>query len=169
MSIRSSLGTARRALAGLALALGLAAMPAGPAHAGQGAVTMAPPEGFLPRDGATGFQNGDATALIDIQEIPEALAKVAPAYGVPALEARGATLRSYEKLSVAGQPATLVCVLQRIEGVTSERWVLLFGNPRQSVVINAHYPRKQAGALRQAVREALLSTQWAGDDASPAP
>lgn len=148
-----------RLLVGL-LALALA----GPVVSGEalsGRVSLTPPAGFEPAaDGAT-YTTADGKSIIRIEEIAEPVAKVEPVYSVPALESEGATMLTFEKVTLGEQPGTLISVLQRIDGVTSERWVLVFGTTAESVVLNAAYPRKQAGELREAVKAALLGVRWA--------
>lgn len=145
-----------------ALLLGAVLLAIGPlAVADSTEVSLNPPEGFQAAAEGWGYDSADGTAVIRLQHIPEPLAKAGQAFGVPALEAEGATLQSFEQVELDGRQATLICVLQRLAGVTSERWVLVFGDTRETVVVNAVYPRKQAAALREPVRAALLSTRRA--------
>lgn len=122
-------------------------------------VTLEPPAGFVQETRFPGFGHAESGASIMVTEIPGPIAQVRAGMTKTGLAGRGMALVESEELKVGGEEAQLVRVTQSAAGVSYEKWLLLFGNARESVVVVATYKEQDASSKREPMKRAVLSAR----------
>jgi hypothetical protein len=83
------------------------------------------------------------------------------------LATRGMTLISSTRQLVDGREALLVKVSQPAGGMTVHKWMLVSGDARNTVMIVGTFPREYEPRIGDAVKDSLLTAQWAVVAAPP--
>lgn len=167
-SISTSPWRARRAapVVALATALGLGWVAAGDAVRVKGtSVRIAPPKGFVAADRFPGFAHEASRSSIQVTVVPGPLAETRKGMTKEGLSERGMTLLSQSAVSVNGQEASLLHVRQQASGVEFEKWLLIAGDEKATVLLVATTPAPAPEPLGTSLRAAILAARW--DPASP--
>lgn len=162
---RRRLGLATLGIA-LAGSLGLGAASAGEAVRVRGtSVRLEPPPDFQVAERFPGFAHEASQSSIQVSVVPGPLAQTRKGMTKEGLAQRGMALVSQEAATVNEQSATLLHVRQEANGVEFEKWLVLAGDDRTTVLLVATTPAPAAEPLRAALRTALLGARW--DPAAP--
>jgi hypothetical protein len=121
--------------------------------------SLVPPAGFKMATNFAGFHNETNGASIMLSEVPAPYATISEAMTESALKNQGMTLLDRETIAFNGGQATLIKMSQPANGVTYRKQLLVFGDAKNTVLVNAVYPESSKG-LEAAVRTALLSTTF---------
>ena len=151
-----------RAIASLCLVL-IALAPAHGASPVPGTkVALEPPPGFTPETQFPGFRHATGASIM-VTEIPGPIDKLRAGLTKSGLAGRGMTLLETSDVKVDGRDAQLFRVSQAAQGIDFEKWVVVFGTANDSVFILASYPQSEAEALREPMKQAVLSARWNRD------
>ena len=123
-------------------------------------VTLQPPQGFTPATQFPGYQRADAASSIMVTEIPAAADQLRAAMTRDGLARQGMTLLTASPGSVSGLDATLLHVSQSAGGATFEKWMILFGDQANTVMVVATYPQALAASLSEPMKQSVLSARW---------
>ena len=123
-------------------------------------VSLAPPPGFLPSTQFPGFHRPDAGASIVVSEIPAPVEAVRAGMTEQALATQGMTLLSTTRGVAGGLLGTLYSVAEQVDGRPYRKWMALFGNDTDTVVISASFPELLASELALPLKQALLGSGW---------
>jgi hypothetical protein len=121
--------------------------------------SMVPPDGFVTSTTFSGFQDNKSGASIMINEIPGPYQFTVDGLTADALKTRGMTFISKETIDFNNSKATLVNVIQPANGTTYLKQILVFGDTKQTVLVNGIYP-EASKSLETKIKEALLSTVY---------
>jgi hypothetical protein len=130
-------------------------------------VALAPPAGFVPSSRFPGFERADLQSSVMVTEIPGPVADVSRGMTAAGLATRGMTLISSTRQLVDGREALLVKVSQPAGGMTVHKWMLVSGDARNTVMIVGTFPREYEPRIGDAVKDSLLTAQWAVVAAPP--
>lgn len=167
MRIAQSIGRRAGMLALLLLAAAPAVAHAQPQRVAGMHVTLQPPAGFVAAERFAGFQREDAQSSIAVTELPLPFSEMEARLTPESFAQQGMRLRGpSEPFAVDGMRGTLISATQEARGTTFEKWALMFGGDSMTVIVTATYPAARADSLREPMRQAVLSTRWAGDAAS---
>lgn len=126
-------------------------------------VTLQPPEGFIPGARFAGFQREEARASIMVTELPVSFSLMEARLTTESLAREGMQLRGSEPFSVDSLRGRLLAVTQNApDGVTYEKWVLMFGDDSVTAIVTATYPQASAATLSEPMKQAVLSSRWNG-------
>ena len=125
-------------------------------------VALEPPPGFTPETQFPGFRNATGASIM-VTEIPGPIDKLREGLTKSGLAGRGMTLLETSDVKVDGRDAQLFRVTQAAQGIAFEKWVVVFGTANDSVFILATYPESEAEALREPMKQAVLSARWNRD------
>lgn len=146
------------------LAVALVSAPAAALLAGEPVpgtkVSLAPPAGFVPAEQFPGFQKADAASSIMVTEMAAPADQVRAGMTAEGLATRGITLLASKPGSVSNLGATLLHVAQSAGGAVFEKWMLVFGDKANTVIVVATYPQALAASLSEPMRRSVLSTRW---------
>ena len=148
----------------LAMALVMAATPWLTAAANERVpgtkVTLVPPAGFVPAEQFPGFQRVEAASSIMVTEMSAPSAEIRTAMTAEGLATRGMTLLNALPGKVADHDATLLHVSQIANGAVFEKWMLVFGDQANTVMVVATFPQALSASLSEPMRQSVLSTRW---------
>ncbi len=123
-------------------------------------VSLEPPTGFSPSSQFPGFMDEDTLASIMVTEIPAPYADISGSMTPGALEQGGMALLESSQTTISGREGLLLHVTQRAGGVQFEKWMALFGDDVQTVMVVGTYPQESAPTLSEPIRLAVLSSEW---------
>ncbi len=118
--------------------------------------SIIPPDGFVAATNFSGFQNESNGASIMINEIPGPFQSIVDGFTVEALKTKGMTFVSKETISLNNSKAVLVNVTQAAYGVTYIKQILIFGDVKETVLVNGVYP-ESSNDIGAKIKDALLS------------
>ncbi len=121
--------------------------------------SLIPPGGFVAATTFSGFQNTEAGASIMINELPAPYQSIVDGFTADALKTKGVTLVSKQTIDFNNSKATLIFVTQPANGTTYIKQVLIFGDTKQTVLVNGIYPEASKD-IEAKVKDALLSTVY---------
>lgn len=124
-------------------------------------VSLEPPAGFALAEGFPGFQSLESGASILVTQMPAPVAEIRKAMTKDMLATRGITLLSSQEETVGGREALLVHVAQSAAGVDFLKWMLVTGDPKETVMIVGTFPKSAGEAAGAAIRSALLTASLA--------
>jgi hypothetical protein len=123
-------------------------------------LSLEPPPDFVLAEQFPGFQRADAGASIMVTEMPAPVAKIRAGFTRDALASRGMTLVERTSTTASGRDAMLLHVTQTAQGVLFEKWLLVFGDEAQTVMIAATFPESVSESLSDPIRRSVLSVRW---------
>ena len=123
-------------------------------------VSIEPPTEFVMAKQFPGFMMKSTGSSIMITEIPGPFTEVSKGFTKTGLATRGMTLIEKKEVKVASGNAVLLHVSQSAQGIQFLKWMLGFGNKKQSVLIVATFPKQFERDLSDKLKKAILSAEW---------
>ena len=124
-------------------------------------VSLQPPAGFALAENYPGFQSAEQQASIMVTRMPAPVAEIRKAMTRDTLATRGITLLSSTEETVGGREALLLSVAQSAAGKDYLKWMLVTGDPKETVMIVGTFPKSAGEEVGAAIRTALLSASLA--------
>ncbi|TDO28131.1 hypothetical protein [Sediminibacterium goheungense] len=118
--------------------------------------SIIPPDGFVAATAFSGFQSAATGASIMVNELPGPYEPVADGFTAEALRSRGMTLVKKQVIDFNGSKATLVQLTQPANGVIYHKQILVFGDSKNTVLVNGIYPEASKNIEPQ-IKDAILS------------
>lgn len=132
-------------------------------------VALVPPPGFVPSDRFLGFERADLQASVMVTEARGPVAELSRAMTAANLATRGVTLISSTRQVVDGKPVLLLKVSQSAVGMTVQKWMVVSGDAKMSVMIVGTFPKEYESEIGDAMKESLLTARWTAAAAPPDP
>ncbi len=120
-------------------------------------VSLQPPAGFELAGDYPGFQSAEQQASIMVTQMPAPVAEIRKAMTKETLATRGITLLSSKEETVGGREALLLHLAQSAAGIDYLKWMLVMGDPKETVMIVGTFPKSAGEEVGTAIRTALLS------------
>ena len=117
------------------------------------------PDNFVTATTFSGFQHSETGASIMINEIPAPYQTLVDGFTADTLKARGMTLISKETIDFNNSRATLIHLFQPANGITYIKQILIFGDSKETVLVNGIYPEASKD-MEVKIKDALLSTVY---------
>ena len=112
----------------------------------------------MPRH-AQGFVDEDTGANVTVVEVPADAAQVMERFAGEATKTPGLTLKQQKNVTVAGTTGLLLAFTKVEEDVTSNAWMLIFGDANLTTMISASFPPEWSKELSTALKECLLGVE----------
>jgi hypothetical protein len=123
-------------------------------------VRMEPPPGFVPSQRFSGFEHAEAQASIQVNVVSGPLSEARKGMTKEGLQKRGMTLVASKTQTVNGMSALVLHVEQSAEGVAYEKWLVVAGDEKTTVLLVATTPKDADETFRAAMRATLLGATW---------
>lgn len=124
-------------------------------------VSLAPPADFMPSAQFPGYMQESTESSIMVTEIPGPLAEVSTGFSRPAeLAKKGMTLQNKEEIIVDGRTALLLQIWQVAAGREFLKWILVFGNENETVMVVSAFLKRHENELSEKMRASLLTVTW---------
>ena len=131
-------------------------------------VALVPPPGFVPAERFPGFARQESNSSILISEMPVPYAEVIKGFTEAGLLSRGMKLVEQSKATLCGKAGLILNLIQTAAGSRWEKWVLVFGDQNETVMLTAVFPQQFQTELSNPMRASLLSTRCvSGTDRNP--
>jgi hypothetical protein len=132
-------------------------------------ISLKPPAGFTPASQYPGFELQDLGSSIMITEIPGPFKEVSAGVTDPAaLKKQGISVLSSQQIKIAGHTGVLVRVAQNAFDTDYLKWLLVFGDEKETVMIAATFPKQFASKLSEIMKTSIFTATWdRGKEVSP--
>jgi len=115
------------------------------------------PKGFDKADAFHGFQQESTGASVMLSAIPGPFSEVTKGFDKPSLAKRGMELRSKKPVKFDSQTGFLLHVAQRAYGRQFLKWLVVFGDEKETKMVTATFPASHAESLSKPLRKVVLS------------
>jgi hypothetical protein len=124
-------------------------------------VSLRPPVGFTLSHQFSGFELERLGSSIMVTEFPGPFTEVSAGFSNPSeLVKRGMSLLNNEDVKVSEQTGVLFKVSQNVSGKDFLKWIVIFGDEKESVVVVAAFPKEQESQLSEKMRASVLTSSW---------
>lgn len=134
--------------------------PAGAAPVPGTRVSLEAPQGFTAAQQFPGFQHAESGASIAVSELRAPAAQVSAGFTAEGLATKGMRLISAERATIARREARLILVAQSAAGLEFQKWIAVFGDGGQTVILIASFPAARAASLAGPLKRTLLAARW---------
>lgn len=128
-------------------------------------VSLIIPDNFVLGEGFAGIAKPAAGASVIVSEIPAPLDDMQAGMSAARLATRGMALRQSDRVRTAMGLGLLLYVLQNVQGVELNKWILIAGNAEESVLLTAMVPTTLADAFEPVLVRTLMTATWDPDTA----
>lgn len=122
-------------------------------------ISMAPPNGFVKATNFAGFQQDESGASIMVLDLPGPFSEVSKGFTKEGLLTQGMTLIRLEEITLNDVPAVLLTAQQDAYGNTYKKYILAFGNEKETILINGTFLNNHV-ELEEPIKTALLSVLY---------
>ena len=126
-------------------------------------VSISAPKGFEPAPSFNGYVLKDKSASIIVTEMPAPVDKLMLGFTQENLAKKKMQLLSKEEIEIAGQKGTLIKVSQSLASLTFEKWITVFGDSNNAVVVMAVYPERYSEELAEKMKKSVSIVEWNRD------
>ena len=124
-------------------------------------VSLTPPDEFVPAPQFPGLLQEATGSSIMVTEMPGPFSQLSAAFSTPSeLAKRGMTLLKKQGVTVGRQNGLLLHLTQMASGTEFRKWLLLFGNEKEVVMVTATFPKMFEKELSEKLRTSVLSATW---------
>lgn len=124
-------------------------------------IKLQPPADFAASSQFAGYGLQSHASSIMITEMPGPFAEISAGFSSePELTKRGMALLDKQEIKVGGADGLLVKIRQNAAGTEFLKWILVFGDAKESVVITAAFPQEHETALSERMRASILTAEW---------
>lgn len=117
------------------------------------------PNGFDDAENFHGFQQVRSSASVMISTLPGSYTEMSQAFTAEKMITRGMKLESSKEIQVGGQPAILLSVKQKAYGTAFQKWILAFGDEKETRMVTATFPEAQQDQLAEQLKAVVLSAR----------
>lgn len=124
-------------------------------------ISLTPPAGFTPSAQFPGYELESHDSSIMVTEIPGPFAEVSAGFSKPEeLAKRGMSLLDKQKVKLSGQNALLMKVEQKAYGTNFLKWLLVFGDEKETAMITATFQKQHEAELSEKMKASVLTATW---------
>lgn len=123
-------------------------------------ISLIKPEGFTEAKNFPGFQQTDTGASIVVTEMPAPYSQIASTFNTKKLKNRGMTLLRRQNFTIDGYEGQLLQVTQVAHFTTFTKWIAVFGDETETVMLVASLPQEMENTLSKPLRDSLISAKW---------
>jgi hypothetical protein len=122
-------------------------------------IKLIKPNGFDAADGFDGFQQPSTTSSVMVVKIPGSFDRVTSGFTAEQLKAKGMTLQSKENIKIDGEKGLLISVTQTAYGIEFMKWMLVFGNDKDTKIVTATFPNNSDAKLSANLKSIVMSAK----------
>jgi hypothetical protein len=126
-------------------------------------ISLIKPDGFTDSGTFPGFEQQSSGASIVVTEIPGPYSKVTSGFNAATLKTRGITLVSKENIRIEKYNGLLLQVNQSADNRAFSKWITVFGDEQETVIVVATFPTDTAAKLSRSLKNSVLSAKWSRD------
>ncbi len=124
-------------------------------------VSMIPPKSFTLSENFTGFKSKKyRNSTISVSRYPGSFQSMLQVFAEPVLESRGLVLRTRESMPVGSITGEFFRLLQISTNQPMHKWILIFGDHRETITVTAAFPDTVARELAPKLEQSLNTVLW---------
>lgn len=124
-------------------------------------IRLTPPANFTPANQFPGYQLESRVSSIMITEIPGPFTETSAGFSKPdELKKRSMLVLNKQEVKLGGHNALLLKVEQRAYETDFLKWLLVFGDEKETVIITANFPKMYEAELSEKLKASILTAQW---------
>jgi hypothetical protein len=124
-------------------------------------VSLVPPTGFTPAAQFSGFWQESIGSSIMVTEFSGPLSEVSSGFlNSSELAKRGMALLNKREVNVNNESGLMLHLRQNALGTEYRKWLLIFGDEKESVIIAATFPKELEGNLSERMKASVLTAKW---------
>ncbi len=123
-------------------------------------VSINVPTDFVKASRFLGYVMTEKGASIMVVEIPGPFSEVSKGFSKKGCASQGMTLLSKQEVKIESGNALLLNVSQSAQGINFLKWILAFGNSKETVLILGTFPKKHKEELSNKLKKSILSARW---------
>ena len=129
-------------------------------------VKLVRPDGFDNAESFHGFQQQSTQSSVMVTLIPGPFSQTTRGFTAKQMKTRGMTLANKQNITIDGIPGMLLSVSQSAYGTRFSKWIVVFGNDKETRMITATFPKSDEAKLSSQLKKVVLSTRL---DNTPSP
>ena len=126
-------------------------------------ISIDPPEGFIPSTRFSGYSHEETASSIMINELPAPFAEITKGFTKQALSRQGMSLLKMNEAMIGPHRALLYLVKQKVAVGTFLKWILVFGDDKNTEMVIALFPERAPTEWSELLKETLLASHWHQD------
>jgi hypothetical protein len=124
-------------------------------------VSLKPPQEFTPSSQFPGYGLEAFSSSIVVTEIPGPFSEVSAGFSdSSALMKKGMSALNKQEVKVNGQSGLLVQIRHNLSVGEFLKWILVFGDEKESVIITATFPKEFENELSEKMKASILTATW---------
>jgi hypothetical protein len=124
-------------------------------------ISLRTPDGFTPSTQFSGYWQESMGSSIIVTEFPAPFSEILSGFSNPSeLSKRGMSLLSRRGVEVNEQKGELLKVQQNASGIEYLKWLLIFGDEKESVMVVAAFPKELETELSEKMKASVLTAKW---------
>ncbi len=124
-------------------------------------VSLTPPDGFVVSSQFPGFEQESLGASIMVTEIGGPFPEVSAGFSSPSGAAkRGMIVVDKQAVTINGHSGVLLRIKQNASGIEFLKWLLVFGDEKESVMVTAAFPKQFEDTLSGKMKASILTAKW---------
>lgn len=121
-------------------------------------IRLAPPVGSVPGEGFKGFQNPEQGLAVEVIEMPRPFEDTG--LDAETFAKSGVTMKRRTDVQIDGRPAVLLALAQNANGTNINKWLLVFGNEKQTFLVAGIFSPEKAKELSPLLKACVLSAEF---------
>jgi hypothetical protein len=123
-------------------------------------VSLLKPAGYESGHTFDGFERAGGGSSIAVVEIEGPFSQVSAAVTAENLAPDGGKLLEKGSVKIAGHDGLLIHTTQSIDGKELLKWIAVFGDESESVVLTALFPEAEKAELSEPLRKVVTTAKW---------
>lgn len=124
-------------------------------------VSLRLPSGFMPSPKLSGYWLESLGSSIIVTEFPGPFGEVSSGFSNPSeLMKRRISILNKQEVKLSGQSGMLLQASQNVFGTEYLKWIVIFGDEKESVLIAATFPKERENELSEKMRASILTASW---------
>lgn len=122
-------------------------------------VKLIRPDGFDDAENFHGFQQPSTQSSVMVLMIPGPFSETTGGFTAEQLKTRGMTLVSKKHVEIDGNTGVLIGVTQTAYGTEFAKWIVAFGNEKETKMVTATFPKAHTDKLSAQLKSVVLSAR----------
>ena len=122
-------------------------------------VKLLRPDGFDDAENFHGFQQSSTQSSVMVVLIPGPFSETTRGFTAEQMKARGMTLASKGNVEINGNSGVLLSVTQAAYGTQFAKWIVAFGNDKETKIITATFPVAHEDKLSAQLKSVVLGAR----------
>lgn len=123
-------------------------------------VSLTPPNNFKRSTQFPGYMMQETGSSIMVTEVPGPFREVSKGFNKRSLATKGIKLIDRKNIRLNGQDAILLNVSQSAYGTEFLKWMVVFGDESETVLVVATFPERFEGELSESLKASVLTARW---------